>query len=273
MTVKMLSHPSLDFDLCFLAYGNNIIEQNHHDGQWESEVQSYRPVRELIQQERLKDIEKKHMERAIMAEVILVQRYTETYQCLSMIKPSAVMSTHTWRIENFSARTEHELLSDHFIVGKVKWGVRSLDELKLVFSRQPHFAFSDYEYFGTYENNAEFEVLANESIRYGSFVNESELGLKKNLTIGYGSGQLKINLVGSCDQDFGDRDGTGSGILLESKRTYKHHVCAICCKKFGSASVLGSHKRVLNKAENKILGVNSSDVEFKLTWVIRSIAR
>ncbi|GKB51744.1 putative ubiquitinyl hydrolase 1, partial [Tanacetum coccineum] len=37
-----------------------------------------------------------------------------------MIKPLAVMSTHTWTIENFSARTEHELLSDHFKVGKVK---------------------------------------------------------------------------------------------------------------------------------------------------------
>ncbi|GKD39269.1 putative ubiquitinyl hydrolase 1 [Tanacetum coccineum] len=152
-------------------------------------------------------------------------------------------------------------------------GVRSLDELKLVFSRQPDFAFSDCEYFGTYENNAEFEVLANESIGYGSFVNESELGLKKDLTVGYGSGQLKMNLVESCDQDFGDRDGTGSGILLELKRRYKNHVCAICYKKFGSAQALGSHKRVHNKAENKISGVNSSDVEFKLTWVIGYIAR
>ncbi|GKD18383.1 zinc finger C2H2-type/integrase DNA-binding domain-containing protein, partial [Tanacetum coccineum] len=145
-------------------------------------------------------------------------------------------------------------------------GVRSLDELKLVFSRQPDFAFSDCEYFGTYENNVEFEVLANESIGYGSFVNESELGLKKDLTVGYGSGQLKMNLVGSCDF-------TGSGILLEPKRRYKDHVCAICYKKFGSAQALGSHKRVHNKAENKISGVNSSDVEFKLTWVIGYIAR
>ncbi|GJY66883.1 putative ubiquitinyl hydrolase 1 [Tanacetum coccineum] len=54
-------------------------------------------------------------------EVFSVPRYTETDRCLSMIKPSAVMSTHTWTIENFSARTEHELLSDDFKVGKVKW--------------------------------------------------------------------------------------------------------------------------------------------------------
>ncbi|GJZ10661.1 putative ubiquitinyl hydrolase 1 [Tanacetum coccineum] len=55
------------------------------------------------------------------AEVFSVPRYTETDRCLSVIKPSAVMSTHTWTIENFSARTEHELLSDDFKVGKVKW--------------------------------------------------------------------------------------------------------------------------------------------------------
>ncbi|GKE59337.1 putative TRAF-like family protein, partial [Tanacetum coccineum] len=54
-------------------------------------------------------------------EVFSVPRYSETDRCLSMIKPSAVMSTHTWTIENFSARTQHELLSDHFKVGKVKW--------------------------------------------------------------------------------------------------------------------------------------------------------
>ncbi|GJY16751.1 zinc finger C2H2-type/integrase DNA-binding domain-containing protein [Tanacetum coccineum] len=175
---------------------------------------------------------------------------------------------------------DHGVISEKYEVAEgaiflmmISRGVRSLDELKLVFSRQPDFAFSDCEYFGTYKNNAEFEVLANESIGYGSFVNESELGLKKDLTVGYGSGQLKMNLVGSCDQDFWDRDGTGSGILLESKRTYKHHVCAICYKKFGSAQALGSHKRVHNKAENKISGVDSSDVEFKLTWVIGSIAR
>ncbi|GJZ46340.1 zinc finger C2H2-type/integrase DNA-binding domain-containing protein [Tanacetum coccineum] len=115
--------------------------------------------------------------------------------------------------------------------------------------------------------------IANESIGYGSFVNESELGLKKDLTVGYGSGQLKMNLVESCDQDFRDKDGTGSGILLEPKRRYKNHVCVICYKKFGSAQALGSHKRVHNKAEDKISGVNSSDVEFKLTWVIGYIAR
>ncbi|GKA96755.1 zinc finger C2H2-type/integrase DNA-binding domain-containing protein [Tanacetum coccineum] len=159
-------------------------------------------------------------------------------------------------------------------------GVRSLDELKLVFSRQPDFAFSDYEYSGTSENNAEFEVSVDESMGYGSFVNESKLGLKKDLNVGYGSGQLEMNLVRpamvncksskiprSCDQDFRDRDGTGSGILLEPKKRYKDHVCAICYKKFGSAQALGSHKRVHNKDENKSSGVNSSDVEFKLTWV------
>ncbi|GJT37044.1 zinc finger protein ZAT9-like protein [Tanacetum coccineum] len=139
-------------------------------------------------------------------------------------------------------------------------GVRSLDELKLVFLTQPDFAFSDCEYSGTSDRNAEFEVSADESMGYGSFVNESELGLKKDLNVGYGSGQLKMNLVGSCDF-------TGSGILLEPKRRYKDHVCAICYKKFGSAQALGSHKRVHNKAENKSSGVNSSDVEFKLTWV------
>ncbi|GJW54720.1 hypothetical protein Tco_0098805, partial [Tanacetum coccineum] len=38
---------------------------------------AYRPVRELIQQERLKDIEKKHMERAIMGELraLLKEKY------------------------------------------------------------------------------------------------------------------------------------------------------------------------------------------------------
>ncbi|GJU32867.1 hypothetical protein Tco_1176456 [Tanacetum coccineum] len=157
-------------------------------------------------------------------------------------------------------------------------GVRSLDELKLVFSRQPDFVFSDCEYSGTSENNVEFEVSVDESMGYGSFVNESELGLKKDLNVGYGSGQLEMNLVGpamvncksskiprSCDQDFGDRDGTG--ILLEPKRRYKDQVRAICYKKFRSAQALGSHKRVHNKDENKSSRVNSNDVEFKLTWV------
>ncbi|GKB58679.1 hypothetical protein Tco_0914865, partial [Tanacetum coccineum] len=38
---------------------------------------AYRPVKELIQQERLKDIEKKHMERAIMGELraLLKEKY------------------------------------------------------------------------------------------------------------------------------------------------------------------------------------------------------
>ncbi|GJV27540.1 transcription factor IIIB 60 kDa subunit-like protein isoform X1 [Tanacetum coccineum] len=56
----------------------------------------------------------------------------------------------------------------------------------------------------------------------------------------------------SCEQDFEDRYGTDSGILLESKKRYKDNVCAICYKKFRSAQALGSHKRVHNKADKKV---------------------
>ncbi|PWA62451.1 TRAF-like family protein [Artemisia annua] len=55
------------------------------------------------------------------AEAFVVPKYAEKDQSLSMINPSAVMSTHTWTIENFSAITENALLSEHFKVGKVKW--------------------------------------------------------------------------------------------------------------------------------------------------------
>ncbi|PWA85183.1 zinc finger C2H2-type/integrase DNA-binding domain-containing protein [Artemisia annua] len=179
-----------------------------------------------------------------------------------------------------SCNDDYEVEEGAICLMMISMGVRTLDEVKLVISRQAEFGFSDCEYSRTSVKTAEFEVSVDESMEYGSFVNESELGLKEDLTVGYGSSQLKTNRVGSamlkckstktqrsCDQDFGDRDGTDSGIFLEPKRRYKDQVCAICYKKFGSAQALGSHKRIHNKAENKSLGVNSSDVEFKLTWV------
>ncbi|GJX41529.1 hypothetical protein Tco_0256519 [Tanacetum coccineum] len=95
-----------------------------------------------------------------------------------------------------SCSDDYEVAGGAICLMMISRGVRSLDELKLVFPRQPDFAFSDCEYSRTYENNAKFEVSADESIGYGNFVNESELGLKKDLTVGYGSGQLKMNLVG-----------------------------------------------------------------------------
>lgn len=55
------------------------------------------------------------------AEVFAVSQYAEIDQCLSMIKPPAAMSTHTWIIKDFSAITECKLLSEYFKVGKVKW--------------------------------------------------------------------------------------------------------------------------------------------------------
>ncbi|GJU32868.1 hypothetical protein Tco_1176457 [Tanacetum coccineum] len=175
------------------------------------------------------------------------------------LKPGADCSgLHPHSLKAWSSCSDdYEVAEGAICLIMISRGVRSLDELKLVFSRQPDFAFFDCEYSGTSENNAEFEVSVDESMGYGSFVNESKLGLKKDLNVGYGSGQLEMNLVGSamvncksskiprsCDQDFGDRDGTGSGILLEPKRRYKDNVCAICYKKFGSAQALGSHKRV-----------------------------
>nr|GEV27777.1 zinc finger C2H2-type/integrase DNA-binding domain-containing protein [Tanacetum cinerariifolium] len=280
--VKMLLHPLSKFEsiiqkrycindgldeitrsytasLCFLARGNNIVEQNLHDGQWESERACN--YDNCLYWKRFEGEETHGTSNNGGFFSSKLELSMNCYLITSKLAKSSVLSQKSMKLQKGA-----------IYLMMISRGVRSLDELKLVFSRQLEFAFSDCEYFGTYENNDEFEVLANESIGYGSFVNESELGLKKDLTVGYGPIQLKMNLVGSCDQDFRDRDGTGSRILLELKRRYKHHVCAICYKKFGSAQALGSHKRVHNKVENKISGVNSSDVEFKQSWVIGSIA-
>ncbi|GKB21112.1 putative pentatricopeptide repeat-containing protein-like protein [Tanacetum coccineum] len=70
-----------------------------------------------------------------------------------------------------SCSDDYEVAEGAICLMMISRGVRSLDELKLVFLTQPDFAFSDCEYSGTSDRNAEFEVSADESMGYGSFLN------------------------------------------------------------------------------------------------------
>ncbi|KAM0007233.1 putative small GTP-binding protein [Helianthus debilis subsp. tardiflorus] len=55
------------------------------------------------------------------AEVFVVPKYTQTDQCLSMMKPPVTMNTHVWTIPKFSVLKDEPLYSEDFKVGKVKW--------------------------------------------------------------------------------------------------------------------------------------------------------
>ncbi|XP_071740366.1 MATH domain and coiled-coil domain-containing protein At2g05410-like [Rutidosis leptorrhynchoides] len=55
------------------------------------------------------------------AEVFVVPEYAAKDRCLTMIKPPSNMSTHTWKIDNFSAATGVKLQSEIFKIGKIKW--------------------------------------------------------------------------------------------------------------------------------------------------------
>ncbi|KAL8200663.1 hypothetical protein R6Q57_012002 [Mikania cordata] len=146
-------------------------------------------------------------------------------------------------------------------------GDRNLDEVKLVISRQSEFAFSDSGYKKILQNDVEFEVSVDGSMKCCKMKNKNKckLGLEKDLIVESGSSQSNTGWAGSnqvkykspnkpprsCDQHFEDMDTTDSDVSVELKRISKEHNCPICFKEFGSGQALGCHKRVHKDTEGK----------------------
>ncbi|CAH1413247.1 unnamed protein product [Lactuca virosa] len=101
----------------------------------------------------------------------------------------------------------------------------------------------------TLEKTVGVDFLDDGSMEFCKFKSNSELGLRKDLVVGSGSGQLNTGRFGSTlvkSKSIG-QDFTDSEMSIELKRRSKDYKCPICFKGYVSIQGLVKHERVHNK--------------------------
>ncbi|KAL7611391.1 uncharacterized protein LOC128133058 [Lactuca sativa] len=147
---------------------------------------------------------------------------------------------------SFSFSNDDEVVEAALNLMMLSRGVRSLDGVKSVIS---------HGYSRTLEKTVGVDFLDDGSMEFCKFKSNSELGLRKDLVVGSGSGQDNTGRFGSTlvkSKSIG-QDFTDSEMSIELKRKSKDYKCPICFKGYVSIQGLAKHERVHNKTESKVI--------------------